>query len=360
LNTLSFLPRLAAAFDQCSFGPRLSANWHTAVFLVSNTATLNCDTEWILEGGLERNGDTSIRQPMRIKPLHLIVGIATAGRSDVLSQTLRVLAEQTRLPDRLIICPASPNDVERVAIDTFPSPVLVVSGARGLPAQRNRILSECPGADAIVFFDDDFFPSRDYLAEVERLLQERPDVVGLTGFLLDDGINGPGIPFNDGLRILAESKKAPFERSFELHGAYGCNMSFRLAPVRQHGLLFDENLPLYGWQEDVDFSRQLAPYGKIVKSNKMQGVHLGTKRGRTSGVRLGYSQVANPIYLARKGTFANTLAAHRILRNILANIFRSLIPEPWVDRRGRLKGNLIAIGDLVSGRLSPQRILELD
>ena len=110
---------------------------------------------------------------MRIKPLHLIVGIATAGRSDVLSQTLRVLADQTRLPDRLIICPASPNDVERAAIDTFPSPVLVVSGARGLPAQRNRILLECSGrGDAIVFFDDDFFPSRDYLAEVERLLRK--------------------------------------------------------------------------------------------------------------------------------------------------------------------------------------------
>ena len=308
----------------------------------------------------ERSGSNISRQSMRTWPLQLIVGIATAGRSEVLSQTIRVLADQTRLPDRLIICPASPDDVDRAAIDAFPAPALVVGGARGLPAQRNRILAECSGGDVLVFFDDDFFPSPDYLSGVESLFQERPDVVGGTGFLFDDGINGPGIPFDDGLRILAEFKKTPAERSFEVYNAYGCNMSFRLAPIREHSLLFDENLPLYGWQEDVDFSRQLAPFGKIIKSNRMRGVHLGTKRGRTSGVRLGYSQVANPIYLARKGTFTWSRAAARVLRNVIANIFRSLVPEPWVDRRGRLKGNLVAVGDLISGRLAPRRILDLD
>jgi GT2 family glycosyltransferase len=297
---------------------------------------------------------------MRDRPLNLIVGIATAGRRTVLSATIELLARQTRLPDRLVICPASPDDVDAAAIDRFQAPVLVVNGATGLPAQRNRILSTCAEADVIVFFDDDFFPAPNYLSEVERLFLEKPDVVGATGFLLADGINGPGISAEDGLRILSESKQAPAERSFELYGAYGCNMSFRLAPVRQHGLLFDENLPLYGWQEDVDFSRQLATYGRIVKSDRMQGVHLGTKRGRTSGVRLGYSQVANPIYLTSKGTFAGTRAVRRIIKNILANALRSVRPEPWVDRRGRLKGNLIAIGDIVAGRLSPRRILELE
>lgn len=308
----------------------------------------------------ERSGTTISRQSMQTGPLRLIVGIATAGRSDVLSQTIRVLADQTRLPDRLIICPAALDDVNRAAIEAFPAPILVVSGGRGLPAQRNRILSECSGADIVVFFDDDFFPSRDYLSGVESLFRERPDVVGGTGFLFDDGINGPGIPINEGLKMLAQFTKAPAERSLEVYSAYGCNMSFRLAPVREHSLLFDENLPLYGWQEDVDFSRQLAPYGKIIKSNRMRGVHLGTKRGRTSGVRLGYSQVANPIYLARKGTFTWTRTAVRVLRNVIANIFRSLVPEPWVDRRGRIKGNLVAIGDLFNGRLAPRRILELE
>ena len=37
----------------------------------------------------------------------------------------------------------------------------------------------------------------------------------------------------------------------------------------------------------------------------------------------------------------------------------SLRPEPWIDRRGRLAGNLRALRDLVTGRLAPGRILEL-
>jgi hypothetical protein len=41
------------------------------------------------------------------------------------------------------------------------------------------------------------------------------------------------------------------------------------------------------------------------------------------------------------------------------NMVRSLAPEPWVDRRGRLRGNLIAIADLLRGRMHPMRAAEL-
>jgi len=45
--------------------------------------------------------------------------------------------------------------------------------------------------------------------------------------------------------------------------------------------------------------------------------------------------------------------------NIAANILGSLKPQGLVDRRGRLKGNLIAFGDFVRGRLDPMRVLDL-
>jgi hypothetical protein len=41
------------------------------------------------------------------------------------------------------------------------------------------------------------------------------------------------------------------------------------------------------------------------------------------------------------------------------NALRSPWPEPHADRFGRLRGNLIAIADLVRGRAHPGRILEL-
>ena len=129
--------------------------------------------------------------------------------------------------------------------------------------------------------------------------------------------------------------------------------------VKKHNIRFDEAMPRYGWLEDVDFSRALAEHGRVVKDSAMVGVHLGTKVGRSRGVPLGYSQIANPVYLTRKGTMHTRRALRMILRNIAANAGNSPRPEPWVDRRGRLRGNLLGLRDLLLGRLSPSRILSL-
>jgi hypothetical protein len=118
-------------------------------------------------------------------------------------------------------------------------------------------------------------------------------------------------------------------------------------------------LPLYGWLEDVDFSRQLARFGRVVSTDATRGVHLGVKQGRQRGVKLGYSQVANPLYLIGKGTMSPRRALTLIARNLAANTVRSLRAEPWVDRRGRLIGNVRAMLDLVTGRLDPRRIQAL-
>jgi hypothetical protein len=53
-------------------------------------------------------------------------------------------------------------------------------------------------------------------------------------------------------------------------------------------------------------------------------------------------------------------AVKLIWRNLAANLLRSIYPEPWIDRKGRLKGNCLAILDIAIGRSSPGRILQLD
>jgi GT2 family glycosyltransferase len=136
-------------------------------------------------------------------------------------------------------------------------------------------------------------------------------------------------------------------------------MAVRIAAATAGRCRFDDRLPLYGWLEDVDFSRQIARRGRIVKLTAAQGVHLGIKQGRQSGIRLGYSQIANPIYLSRKGTCSRARALRLMSRNIAANCIRSLKPEPYIDRLGRATGNLRAFRDLLTGRLAPERILEL-
>jgi len=278
----------------------------------------------------------------------------------VLSVALDLLARQSRPPDVLVVCPAAAEDIEPGLVDRLPFPTVVRIGKRGLTAQRNTILAVAGDPDVIVFFDDDYFPQLNYLEQVERLFLGHADVIALTGRPMQDGANGPGVDAEIALRLISADVTTPATPVLApTYGTYGCNMSFRMEPIRRHGVLFDENLPLYGWQEDIDFSRQLAPFGRIVDANVLRGVHLGTKGGRTSGVRFGYSQIANPVYLIRKGTMSVGFAAALMWRNLLANAGKSFRPEPWIDRRGRLWGNWLALWDLVTRRMSPQRILDL-
>jgi GT2 family glycosyltransferase len=295
------------------------------------------------------------------KRLRIVAGIATARRKDVLSQMLGWLSQQSRVPDCLIVCRTASEDVDESALKGFEETILINSDRAGLTPQRNQIIARSDDADIIVFFDDDFFPERDYLKNLELLFLENPDIVAATGVLLADGAQGPGISVEQGHEMARNLEpRAAGGRIDDNYGTYGCNMSFRLAPILKKNILFDENLPLYGWQEDIDFSVQLAPFGRIVKSDLLRGIHLGIKMGRTSGLRFGYSQISNPVYLIRKGTMSWQHARKLMWRNLAANLVRSLRPEPWIDRRGRLRGNLLALSDLATGRISPARILHLD
>jgi hypothetical protein len=291
--------------------------------------------------------------------LNIAVGIATSGRREVLNQTIAILAEQRRLPDRLIICPAKETDVDTTSLANFPKPTFVVRGPIGLPAQRNTIVANLADADIVVFFDDDFLVEANYLERLERIFLENADIVGVNGTLIFDGAQGPGLSVQEGIELLrAKADYRPGSLK-ELLGLYGCNMAYRMKPIRDRNITFDEMLPLYGWQEDIDFSVRIGAYGRIVMSPELLGVHLGIKSGRTSGIRFGYSQIINPVYLMRKGSMPWRHAVKLMSRNIAANFGRSFSPEPWIDRRGRLRGNILALSDIARGRIRPGRILEL-
>ena len=294
--------------------------------------------------------------------LRIGIGIATAGRANILSETLRIIAKQTELPDKVVLCPRTPSDIEPDVLTSLPYEVALVTSNPGLPAQRNAILSRADDLDIIIFFDDDFFPEPNYVLNAKALLHDNQSIVLATGLLIEDGIHGPGLDPVTARDRLSSFPPQAYERDREdpRYGVYGCNMVVRLRPVRKNNLRFDEALPLYAWQEDIDFSRQMAPHGRIVISPALVGIHLGAKQGRTSGVRFGYSQIANPIYLMRKGTMSMSFGLRTMMRNVAANVVKSAKPEPHVDRLGRLKGNLLAILDSLRGNLHPRRILDIN
>lgn len=295
--------------------------------------------------------------------LKVVVGVASTGRRDILSSMLPHIASQTRKPDEVVVCLSSPEDIDPSCLRNLDFPVRVLISERGLCRQRNRILDSVQDADVVLFLDDDFLMTPTYVEEAERLFQLQPDVAMCTGTVLADGITGPGISVRDGLRLVNVKRGRRSEHAMQIrpiYNAYGCNMAIRMAIVRAAALRFDENLPFYGWLEDVDFSRLVAHYGQVVSARQLEGVHLGTKGGRSGGLRLGYSQIANPLYLMRKRTMSAPQATMQIVRNLAANFVKVWRPEPWVDRKGRLKGNVIAFRDLLKGRLAPQNIEALE
>jgi GT2 family glycosyltransferase len=288
----------------------------------------------------------------------LVVGIATHGRAAILAETIAFLATQARQPDTILVAYAEPADVGDTPV-RFPL-VRFVQAELGLTRQRNAILTLAQDSDILLFLDDDFYLDPQYLQITERFFMDHPEVVASTGRVLADDVKGPGLTVAKAKLIVAASSGAACEqRITPVFFAYGCNMCLRMAPIREHGLRFDETLPLYGWYEDWDFSRQVASFGAIVHISNACGVHLSVKTGRITGVRMGYAQVANPIYLARKGTFPWSLVFQFILGPCLKNLVRSWAPEAHVDRLGRFCGNLAAFRDLLTGTLSPTQITNL-
>jgi hypothetical protein len=303
---------------------------------------------------------TDVRAEPALEKSSLRVGVvvATLGRPGDCETLMDCLMMQTQRPSAIVLSTEKPSDLPT----NLPSGGRVVMGPRGLCAQRNRgVAAIVEACDVIVFFDDDFLPSSRSIEGIAELFAAFPDVVGATGRVLADGVTRGGIGLAEAWRILADAEanvREPVRIERELKTAYGCNMAFRVSAMKGHE--FDERLPLYGWQEDVDFAGQLTKVGRIVQTNAMIGVHRGAPGARAPGARLGFSQIVNPLYLVRKGTMRRIHAARLITTNMLANHARALAPEKHVDRAGRVRGNWRGLAQVLRGRIEPLDMLKID
>lgn len=235
------------------------------------------------------------------QPLRLAVVTASLGRPGELTELEEALAAQTTSLAIWVLSLESMQD----APDSLTPGAEVILGSRGLCAQRNRGIEAVKHrADIVVFFDDDFVPSRYALQGIAALFASDPDIVGATGHVLADGVARGGLSIEVAGKILSAYDAEPRPSAMsatDVHTAYGCNMAFRLSALADD-LRFDERLPLYGWQEDVDFGGRVRKRGRMVATNAFAGVHRGVTRGRMPGRRLGFSQIVNPVYLVRKGS----------------------------------------------------------
>jgi glycosyltransferase involved in cell wall biosynthesis len=293
--------------------------------------------------------------------LSTAVIIATKGRPQEVSNLLDTLALQTVPPDWIVVSACDNSDVD--ASRVLENNVQVIFGSPGLTAQRNRALSLVGGkCDVLVFFDDDFIPSRFWIERIQMLLATQSDVGCVTGRVLTDGVKFGGLEWSVGNSIVNDSDSltqsvAKVNQIIKDHvSPYGCNMAFRATTIAH--LWFDERLALYGWMEDRDFGFRVATRAKVTSTDIVWGVHLGSQRGRVSGLKFGYSQVVNPWYLRQKGVLTLFDFLKSVVFGLAANSLGAILTDSYIDRWGRLKGNIIGIKDILLNRWAPERVTE--
>jgi len=311
---------------------------------------------------------------MNTSAMKAFVIVATKGRPKETALLLDCLTEQNTRPEHVVVVGSEARDVENLS--AHPQVIagkvtVLVSGRAGTTIQRNLGLEYLTRQTAqepdepwfVVFFDDDFRPANDWLEKCAARLIASPEVSGLCGYVLADGVRCAGYD------ELAAREYLLGKRPPEAHwshsagvtdlpdGLYGCNMAYRDIVARTQR--FDERLPLYGWQEDIDFAGGALKFGKLVCDAACRGVHMGVQGGRTSGLRFGYSQIANPIYLVRKGSMRAGFGTRLMCRNLASNLFNALRLNRRKDYFGRLRGNARALLDAWRGKLDPARILSM-
>ncbi len=291
--------------------------------------------------------------------MNTTVVVCSANRPDVLSQTVESLRRgQSVQPREIIVSVFNPAHVPET-IKADPAVRVVVSSRQALSAQRNAAV-KVVRTPYTLFLDDDVEIAPNFIESMESLLDELEDVVVATGFVVVDGVRGDTGVDRNSARAAVLSYVREYENCDREEG-YGCNLFVRTKVFDQ--VLFDENLPLYGWLEDLDFSTNCLRHGRIIRNAGTCVAHLGTPTGRISGLKFGYSQIVNPFYLWRKNGkpgLAHVVFAHWVVA-VARNSCRTLIRVQGnrSDRTGRFKGNMIGFCHLLAGKVDPSYILQL-
>ncbi len=224
-------------------------------------------------------------------PPRISVIIPTFRRPELLTQCLRALVTQRRLPDEVVVVCRPDDEPSRVVVrnmaDTFPKAGLheALVSRNGLEAALNAGLEKVAG-EIICFSDDDAEVFPDWLQKIESHFASNPSV---------GGVGGRDIPVVDGEplegtcrmvahltwfgRMIGNShlELVP-SRVIEVDGLKGVNMSFRARYLE--GFRFDERCVSGGTtSNDLDVSLFVRRRGgKLIYDPEVRVNHYSAPR----------------------------------------------------------------------------------
>ncbi len=305
--------------------------------------------------GCTASGDAGYGIELIMARMSVAVIICSTGRPEILHETLlSVQGQKPTLPSEIIVSFACELDILAESA-ILPRVHSFVSPRRGSACQRNaalRALGSNP--DIVVFLDDDVELAPDHLAAYAACFESDSTIVIATVPDLMHGISG--ISRNQAKRCIDSLLPSAVTTSScypDCRAATGSSMAFRGTLVKR--VWFDENLPLYSYMEDYDFTLSCRAYGRSVMVPFAKYVHMESSVGRMSSFRRGYSEIVNPFYIAGKhGLGLPPRMLLGCLRRTMGSIL--LIPREGLQRLG---GHVRGWLDVILQRSDPRKILQM-
>jgi GT2 family glycosyltransferase len=284
--------------------------------------------------------------------LDAVAIICSTGRPQVLHETLISIQRLEPGLSSVLVSVAADTDVLEKSL-ALPG-VRHLIAPRGSTAQRNAALRTLVSApNFIIFFDDDIEVAPNHLDSYAQCFQSNGNIVLATAVDLRPGITN--IVREHAQQIIGSqgvnnSSAAQYPSCYT---AYGASMAVR-GTLLGH-VWFDENLPLYSFMEDYDFTLSCRAFGRCVEVQSAKYVHLETSLGRVSNTCRGYSEVVNPFYIMRKHRIG---LRPRMILGCLRRTVRSITSIPK-DGSTRFQGHIKGWKDVLLRNSDPRKVLEL-
>lgn len=267
---------------------------------------------------------------------------ATLGRTEEVERLLATLADQTYRYFELVVVDQNPDDRLVPILELYRTkfPIVRVRSKPGVSVARNAGLRYATG-DVVGFPDDDCWYSPQFLEQCFGLLQERPDIDGVTGRVKDEsGVDFARFDCSPGFLTLSNIWQRTAGACFFL----------RNHVVEEVGE-FDESLgpnsgTIWGGAEDIDYPVRAIKAGfKIYYDPGLIVFHPNPLRnGYGKMVRRAYTYGAGIGRVWRKHDYPARIVAYYLLRP-LAGALLSLVTGRldkaryhWSSLRGRLRG----------------------
>tara|TARA_B110000977_G_scaffold196959_1_gene278409 strand:- start:3333 stop:4256 length:924 start_codon:yes stop_codon:yes gene_type:complete len=300
--------------------------------------------------------------------MNFVVIICSVCRPEVMHETVQNVLQQDLLPEKILLSVSALNDVKQATLELDSRIEMAISPVKGLTAQRNygvKYLAD-DSSEVTIFLDDDVELESAFFTKMLFLFTKHPDLIGASA---ETVVGGQMVEREFAKQVIDQLPPLSLDslsiRTTGKHWiCHGCNMFFRTRIFEREQ--FDEELPLYSYAEDYDFSIRAARHGLVGRVAGVGFAHLTYLGGRVSEKRRGYSMVANNYYFLKKRVLhLPILKAH--VRFWFIVVFRETVKSAYfgligrdsgqIDYSGRVIGRCLAVWDILRGRCSPKEIL---